>query len=124
LTGEVPHRESIKEICNADLLLLIPGPGEGTMPGKFYEYLAAAKPIFCIVNEGPAKELIIKHQLGIVSGDNDIREIADKLKLLIEDIFEGKFIYPDDDELKQKFNRKKIAGQMACIFYNEVKLFD
>jgi glycosyltransferase involved in cell wall biosynthesis len=121
LTGQVPHQESIGEICNADLLLLIPGPGEGTMPGKFYEYLAASKPIFCIVNEGPAKDIIIKHHLGVVSSDNDITEIANKLRLLIEDIYEGKFIYPNVEELKQKFNRKKIAGQMAGIFYDEVK---
>lgn len=120
LTGWLPHQESINEICEADLLLLIPGPGKGTMTGKFYEYLAASKPIFCIVNEGPAKDLIIKYHLGIVSSDNDMAEIANKLKALIKDIMEGKFICPIVDELKQKFSRKKIASQMADMFYNEV----
>lgn len=114
--GKISHTKSINEICNADLLLLVPGPGEGTFTGKFFEYLATSKPIFCMANEGPAKELINKHHLGIVSSDNDVTEIMNKLILLINEIIEGKFIYPNIEELKKQFNRKDIAGQMANHF--------
>jgi glycosyltransferase involved in cell wall biosynthesis len=116
VTGQVSHRKSIDEICNADLLLLIPGPGLGTMPGKFYEYLAASKPIFCMSNEGPAKELIVKYNLGSVSSDNDIEEIKTKLQILITEILEGKFSPHNISGLLQKFNRENIAEQMAKIF--------
>lgn len=121
LLGKISHTQSINEICNADLLLLVPGPGEGTFTGKFFEYLAGLKPIFCIANEGPTKELITNHHLGAVACDNDIDEISNKLRLLIDDIKEGKFIYPNVDKLKKKFNRKYIAGQMADVLDIEIK---
>jgi len=116
VTGQVTHAKSINEINNADLLLLIPGPGKGTMPGKLYEYLAASKPIFCIAKEGPAKEVIVEYQLGIVVNDIDTIQIANKLNFLIESISQGNFFYPNTDEIKLKFNREKIAEQMAGIF--------
>jgi glycosyltransferase involved in cell wall biosynthesis len=117
-TGQVSHSISINEICNADLLLLIPGPGSGTMPGKFYEYLAASKPIFCMANEGPAKELILKYNLGSVSNDNDIEEIKSKLLVLISEIKNRKLIFNDVNTLLEKFSRENIAKQMGEIFSN------
>jgi glycosyltransferase involved in cell wall biosynthesis len=117
ITGPVSHSRSIDEICKANLLLLIPGPGSGTMPGKFYEYLAASRPIFCIANEGPAKQVIEEHNLGIVSDETTTIEIAKRLYEIIENIISGKFMYPNVEELKVNFNRKKIAGRMANILF-------
>ena len=114
--GQVSHSESINEICNADLLLLIPGPGEGTMPGKFYEYMATSKPIFCISNKSPAKDYIINYNMGKVVKDNNKEEIIKELKIFVEEIIEKKFICPDINFLKEKFNRKNIAFQMANLF--------
>ena len=120
ITGFVSHQESIKEISNSDLLLLIPGPGDGTMPGKFYEYLAASKPIFCIANEGPAKYLIEKYKLGIVSIDHDEIIIANNLNELISNITNKIFKYPNIEKLRIKFDRREIAKQMAEILESEL----
>ena len=116
VTGTVNFNKSIMEIKNADMLLLIPGPGAGTIPGKFYEYLAAQKPIFCISNEGPPKKIINDYDLGIVSNDFDIINIANNLNNLILRIKNNNFAYPDTTDLLNKFNRKYIAKNMASIF--------
>jgi glycosyltransferase involved in cell wall biosynthesis len=121
LLGQVPHKESIKELYNADLLLLIPGPGEGTIPGKFYEYLAVSKPIFCIANEGPPTDLINRYSLGIVSNDNDVQEIAEKFKLIYDSVVANDFSYPNIEEFKNNFNRKNIAKRMSVIFDEVIK---
>lgn len=116
LFGNVKYKTSIEEIRSADILLLIPGPGTGTMPGKFFEYLAAAKPIFCISDEGPPKKYINDYGIGIVSNDFDIQEISHNLNKLIKSIEAKEFLYPDTTTLKAKFNRKNIASDMALLF--------
>ena len=116
ITGTVDFDKSIMEIKNADILLLIPGPGSGTMPGKFYEYLAAKKPIFCISKEGPPKKIIQDFDLGIVSNDFDITTIANNLNDLILRVVNNNFSYPDTTDLMNKFNRKYIAKNMVSIF--------
>ena len=121
LLGFIDHHKCIKEIKSADLLLLIPGPGIGTVPGKFYEYLATEKPIFCISNEGPPKRYIEKYGLGLVSNDSKISVIANNLNKLIKSIQKNKFKYPDISDLKKKFNRKFIARDMARIFEKKNK---
>lgn len=114
--GNVSHSKSINEICNADLLLLIPGPGSGTIPGKFYEYLASKKPIFCMVNEGPVKEMILENNLGSISNDNDIDEVKKKILILINDILTKKDSVKDINRLLEKYSRINIARQMSEIF--------
>ena len=86
------------------------------MPGKFYEYLAAEKPIFCISNVGPPKMYINNYSLGIVSNDSSPVDIANKFNELIRSIENNDFIYPKVSALKDKFNRKYIAKDMAAVF--------
>lgn len=54
-TGYIAHKESINYIINSNLLLLTNFPGEkskGIIPGKLFEYMAAANPILAI---GPGR---------------------------------------------------------------------
>ena len=74
---------------------------------KFYEYLAAEKPIFCITNEGPTKKYIKEYGLGQLSSDLNIKTIANNLDNLIKRIQNNQFIYPDIKELKDKISNIK-----------------
>jgi glycosyltransferase involved in cell wall biosynthesis len=114
--GQVSHVESIREISMADLLLLVPGPGEGTMPGKFYEYLAISKPIFCIAEDGPVKKIMENYNIGITVKKDDLTVVANKLLGLVEAIKSKNFIYPDIKTLLHRYNRKVIAEQVATAF--------
>ena len=63
----VSRQEAIAMLEHADVALLINGIGkeyEMFIPGKFYDYLAAMKPMFC-VGGGEVAEWIEKHNLGV-----------------------------------------------------------
>jgi glycosyltransferase involved in cell wall biosynthesis len=110
----IPHIESLQQMLNADWLLLVPGPGLGTMPGKLYEYLATGNPIIGLIDEGPAKKLIEELNVGYVIPTDDIKSIENT----IIDIVEGKSKYSTYDPLNKKitrFDRKSIALQISNL---------
>jgi glycosyltransferase involved in cell wall biosynthesis len=115
----VPHQISLRYLLGANLLLLIPGTGEGIMPGKVYEYLAARKPIFVIADKGVARDLILKTGSGIAVGTRDYSKIADEMSKMIGVVRSSIFCKTDNEELIQRFDRRKIAAQVAGIF-NEI----
>jgi hypothetical protein len=66
--GPKNHRATISYQLGSDVnLIFIPVSTEwdekGNIPGKFYEYLRAGKPILAIVPEGITKKIINKHKL-------------------------------------------------------------
>ncbi|UPU37632.1 glycosyltransferase [Geomonas paludis] len=75
--GVVPHRQSIAYLAGAQLLLLVPGPGDGTMPGKTYEYLAVRRPILALCEEGVVSRLVTSTGSGCVVEPEDVAAIAD-----------------------------------------------
>ena len=61
--GYLPHVDTIRMLRTADLLFLpmqsLPaGERAGLVPGKTYEYLAAARPILAAVPDGDAREIL------------------------------------------------------------------
>ena len=55
LVGYIPHEQSVKEMENADMLLITNFPKQnsaGIIPGKIFEYLATQNPILSV---GPEK---------------------------------------------------------------------
>lgn len=113
----IPHKSSLQETMLADWLLLVPGPGIGTMPGKFYEYLATGNPILALVDEGPVIKLIQKLNIGYVLPTDDIHQI----KLALLDILRGNPRYqkmdPNDPAIN-RFDRKNIAMQVSEMLKN------
>lgn len=114
LKAAIPHKDSLQEILNADWLLLVPGPGAGTMPGKLYEYLATGNPIIALVEEGPAKELILKLNIGYISSPEEVDELSRILLEIIEGRSPFKRLNNDSPELK-RFDRKNIAQEVAQV---------
>jgi len=113
--GIVSHRRSIEHLAGADLLLLIPGPGEGTMPGKVYEYLAARKPILALSDEGPVSALISSTSAGVVVSPEDIPGIAAAiLSLYHAKTVNTTYGHVDNKVLKQ-FDRREIARNTASL---------
>lgn len=114
ILGNISHDKCLEEMYHADCLLLIPGPGDGTMPGKTYEYLASGNPILILADDGPAKTLIEELKAGIVNKLDDI----DRLKSLIIN-FETELNISIDREILQasisKYDRKNIANDIFNI---------
>jgi glycosyltransferase involved in cell wall biosynthesis len=116
--GFVPHEQSLAYLLAADVLLLIIGVSPGSsavFTGKIFEYLAAAKPILCLANDGVASNLIRDARAGIVVPPNDISQIAKHLVEMYQQWKDGRLCIEPDQELIQTFERRKLTGQLAKI---------
>ncbi len=112
----VPYQISLRYLLGADILLLIPGPGDNIMTGKVYEYLAARKPIFVISDGGVARNLVVNSGAGIAVDVGDENKIAEKLGWMIEAIRSSSYPKKDITDFIQQFDRRNIAAKMAGIF--------
>jgi glycosyltransferase involved in cell wall biosynthesis len=89
-TGFVSHRESLKIMIDADVLLLImsqkevteDGVGPMVIPGKTFEYLAARRPILALVPKGYVSNLVTGGGAGIVVPPDDAVAIEHALRNL------------------------------------------
>lgn len=79
LMNKVSHQESLEAMFKADWLLLIPGPGKGTMTGKVFEYLVAQRPILILAEEGPAKDIVVDNNIGLCVSTADHKRIKEIL---------------------------------------------
>lgn len=78
----VPHKESLKELCSADALLLIIEDGKGSngiYTGKIFEYIRTGKPILGMVPDGVAKDLILNTKTGYVAHPAKYEEIEEMI---------------------------------------------
>lgn len=112
----VSHRRAVQYMLSADLLLLVPGPGTGTMPGKTFEYLASRKPVLVVADEGPARRLVSSARIGSVVSTTDEKGMVSELSRLRRVIAAGAFPYPDTSDLLNLYDRRRIAGLMANVF--------
>ncbi len=92
----VPHREAIREIVNAELVVLVINDYqgfEGMLTTKLFEYIAARTPILCISKPGgEAEELINRTNSGLVSIDPF--QIAEYIKSLYSKWLNNEYCHP------------------------------
>jgi glycosyltransferase involved in cell wall biosynthesis len=103
----------------ADALLLIIGDSpdsSAVFTGKIFEYLAAAKPILCLANDGVAASLIRNARAGIIVPPDDISQITQRLVGMYQQWQNGQLSIEPDKNLIQTFERRKLTGQLAGIF--------
>lgn len=115
--GYLPHKDAQQQMFNAQVLLLIEkdlSQTRGIIPGKFFEYLQAQRPILGV---GPqawdVAKLITKHHAGSSFNYQD----KDELKIQIETYFKafmrGKLkVSPLNIEI---YHRKKLTQHLADI---------
>lgn len=112
--GFLVHKESINEMINSDLLLLMTGDKKFWIPGKLYEYIRAKKPILVIGDRGDAAKIALKSGLGVFVSHMDISGI----KSSINDCFERKekgIILEADSQYIQLFNRENLSKKFAEV---------
>lgn len=67
----IPHREAIRQMHEADLLLLLAPNQEYQIPGKALEYIGTQRPILALTGEGATADLIRTVNAGLVVGQDD-----------------------------------------------------
>jgi glycosyltransferase involved in cell wall biosynthesis len=83
-----------------------------TVPAKFQAYLAAGKPIFCIMN-GEVAALVKDNEIGLISKPDDIEEIKKGFETFLNISIEVIDMFRSNMKtlLEQDYNRDKIIQQ-------------
>lgn len=116
----VPHHEALAEMLAADALLLVVGAGDGqraratvagTLPGKIFEYLRAARPVLLLGDEaGDAAALLRQHGRGWVADETQPAAIAAALRQMMQAAPE---VPSAPTAGVARFERRALAGELA-----------
>jgi len=116
--GYLPHRDTIQQLLDADLLWLMIGRGRGEemmSTGKLYEYLGACRTIFATVPEGAARQVLAKSGGAFVAPPDDERTIAEQLVSLFE-LHKNHRLPAPSYAFAEQFERRTLSGQLAAMF--------
>ncbi len=116
LTGCVSHDKCVEYQMEADLLLLIICPCEGSksiLTGKLFEYIGARKTILALVPDGEAKDLIVKENLGISVEPKDIEGIKNAIFKFYNDWEQKKLKIEEDDRVYKKYEMRALTKKLV-----------
>lgn len=116
--GYLPHRETVQELVDADVLWMVIGRGRGEdmmSTGKLYEYLGARKPVLACVPEGAARQVLEKGKAAFFADPDDIEDIAGQIRALFA-LFENDRLPTPSYEYVSEFERKALTGRLATMF--------
>ncbi len=111
----VPHAESVARQAAADLLLLIKHDDpryRDLVPGKFYEYVAAGRPILAMTPASEVESLMDRHHLGWTCRPG-VGSVRDGLETALAALDAGDWSRPETPE---EFSRPSQARAMAELF--------
>jgi len=117
--GQVPRIESIRQIVNADIGLIIIPEEEGSqtaIPGKLYEYVGAQKIVMALCPQDSAcARLIQAKKLGISISNNDVTAIKKTLYSFLDDHARGKLTTLYQPENLVEFERANQTQILSVI---------
>lgn len=118
--GYADHTEVIKEIGNADILLLTLSDLNGSekiITGKVFEYMATGKHIFAVVPNGETKDILVNNYDNMTFADPDSVE---NIKMSFYDIISKiDVIRKQYGKDVSQFTRENLTYQLSNMF-NEV----
>jgi len=119
--GFVSHKESVRWILDADVLLLIVSTerGQANIPGKTFEYIASGKPILALVPpDGAVADLIRYTQTGVVVDPDNVEGIKGSILSLYEKWKKGELRINPRRERIMKYESKEIGKKLAETLEN------
>jgi glycosyltransferase involved in cell wall biosynthesis len=115
ITGQLDHASTIRAMHSADVLLLIANttPGaDATVPGKLFEYLAVGRPVLAIAPlRSSTADVLDSTGGGWLAPADDPPAIA----CVLERAFRERSKPPVPSDVG-RFDRRALAGDLACIF--------
>lgn len=115
--GYLPHRETVQQLVDADMLWMVIGRGKGEdmmSTGKLYEYLGARKPVLACVPEGAARQVLEKGGAAFFADPDSPEEIAARLRTLF-DLWKNDRLPLPSFEYVSQFERKTLTGRLATL---------
>ncbi|MGQ9706233.1 MAG: glycosyltransferase family 4 protein [bacterium] len=120
ISGYKSHRETLNEMLNADVLLIILNEEfeQTRISAKVFEYLWAGKPILAILPKGDTQTLIEEHNAGICVNTYSEDGIINGIYQIISKL-EDEFIL---DKVKiRKYSRKVLTKKLVEIMRKMLK---
>lgn len=115
VTGLVPHRQSIQQQIDADVLLLLGPTGSSSVTtSKIFEYLATGRPILALTGNSPAAQLVREFDAGIVVEPDDIAGIQATL-IHLHARWKANDLPTRHDPRIERFDRRRLTGDLAAI---------
>lgn len=121
VTGYVSHQKALKNIVDANALLLIidtsgKEDAKGIFTGKIFEYIVAEKPILTLSGEGVAADLIEKSGSGRVHGHEDVVGLEETIEKWFQDWEQGKTSLKQNKEVVKQYSRQNLTRKLAEVF--------
>lgn len=113
----VGYKDCLLEQQQADVLLLIleKGPGAEIMVSqKVFEYLASRKPIYALVPEGAAAQILQETGGALIETSRSLKESVNRFGDFLETVQAERIDLPSDEKL-QKFHRRDQAVKIANL---------
>lgn len=123
ISSYVPHTTAIDIMRRSHLLVLTLSDTQlagMTYTNKFFEYLAAQRPILAIVPPGLIRNIIEKERLGWVASPNDAQAIGKTLLTIFDSMYTHSETYGASEALLNRFNRRELTRQLATILDQEI----
>jgi glycosyltransferase involved in cell wall biosynthesis len=118
LAGQVTYRQTLQEMIDSDVLLLLDTPGRRVgVPAKVYEYLGAGKPILALAEpDGDVAWALQKSGVPHrITPPRDAGRIKQALGELLAELREGRLAVPTPEQLDY-FTREQMARRVAeCL---------
>ncbi len=120
----LPHKEALRYLLSADLLLLIVGIDKQKpafyryrVLAKLFEYLYVKKPIIALVPpDGETARIIRECNAGKIINPESVDKIASAIHKMYHDWRENKLHYNFNDREIVKYDREKQVKQLVDIF--------
>lgn len=120
----LPHHSIIELIQKAQLLLLLinnTSTASGILPGKFYEYLGANRPIMCIGgSDSDIAKLIDKTKAGKIV-EFDKKEEMKRELLAFYEVYKSKGYIPSTTREIENYSRRFESKQFASLLDEIIK---
>jgi glycosyltransferase involved in cell wall biosynthesis len=120
LHGYISHAETVALMRTADLLFLPmqdlpPGTRAGLVPGKTYEYLAAARPILAAVPDGDARDILAEAGNAFLCRPGDAAGMASAIAWQLESWRGGAEASAPRAEVVERYERRRLTGELAEV---------
>jgi glycosyltransferase involved in cell wall biosynthesis len=115
LHEKIPHREALREMACADLLVAIQPGTALQIPGKLYEMMLFDKPLLVLADGGATAELVSARGLGKVAPCGDPLQIAQAVRSVCEGAIESRNFGVSRSRVAE-FDGRSLTGRLAALF--------
>jgi glycosyltransferase involved in cell wall biosynthesis len=125
--GFVDHKDVVARLLSSDVLWMTVGKRkniDAILPGKFYEYIGAKKPVIACVPDGAAKLVVQEYPASYITDPENIDEIKETILKVYNHYQTNSFVSIDDEQLtnfRRDFLTEKLTKEFQFLIKADVQ---